>query len=122
MQLDPGTVGRGFALALVPEWGGVGMGGAERLWSARDAGQLACGGYGLEPGMRRWAETSSAFRVRGSITPFVGMTSGAGVRDLLMGLLCPRGEALQLGVEATRRESEWAPPDQGVLVRASVRW
>ena len=43
VRLEPGMARRDLALSLSPEWGAAGMGGAERLWSVRDAGELAHG-------------------------------------------------------------------------------
>ena len=40
VRIDPGAAGRGLALSLSPAWG-ADLGGAERLWSARDARGLA---------------------------------------------------------------------------------
>ena len=51
VRLDPGRAGRGLALALTPSWGAAPAGGADRLWSLRDARALAA--RGGPPGMRR---------------------------------------------------------------------
>ena len=37
VRIDPGTPGRGLTLAVMPTWGASATGGAERLWSVRDA-------------------------------------------------------------------------------------
>ena len=47
LRLDPGASGRGLSFHLAPTWGAASS-GAERLWSARDAGGLVSGA-GFEP-------------------------------------------------------------------------
>ena len=79
VRLDPGAAARGLSLSLCPEWGAAGMGGAEPLWTVRDAGELAQG-CGFDAGMRLRADVDyglDAFRGRGTVTPFVGAWSGA---------------------------------------------
>ena len=79
VRLDPGAAARGLSLSLSPEWGAAGMGGAEPLWTVRDAGELAHG-CGFDAGMRLRADVGyglDAFRGRGTVTPFVGAWSGA---------------------------------------------
>ena len=101
------------------------MGGAERMWHARDAGELARGGYGIDAGMHLRAEAGYGFewfRGRGAMAPFVGMKSGQGARDLRLGVQWTRGDTVQFGVEATRRESAWAPPESGVQFGETARW
>ena len=65
--------------AAYHEWGAgaTGMGGAERLWSVRDAGERAHG-YGFDAGMRVVAELGyglNAFRGRNTMTPSSGLAS-----------------------------------------------
>ena len=123
--LDPGTAGRSLTLPLSPEWGVAGLGvAAERLWWVRDAGELAHG-YGFDAGMRLVAELGyglNAFRGRGTMTLFFGTRSGAGGRDLRLGVGWTLGEALHFGVEATRSGSASVSADHEVRLSATARW
>ena len=49
VRIDPGAAGRGLSLTLTPAWG-ADSGGAERLWSARDARGLAANDAFEPPG------------------------------------------------------------------------
>ena len=119
IRIDPGTPGRGLTLSVMPSWGASATGGAERLWSARDARGL--GGRGFDAAMRLRAEAGyglAAFRGKGSVTPFVGLTTaGPTGRDWRFGAQWMRGAALRMSLEATRRESPAAPPAHGVSFR-----
>ena len=67
-------------------------------------------GYGL-----------NAFRGRGTMTLFLGTRSGAGGRDLRLGVSWTLGEALRLGVEATRSGSAPVSADHEVRLSATSR-
>ena len=119
VRIDPGTPGRGLTLAVMPTWGASATGGAERLWSVRDARGL--GGRGFDAAMRLRAEAGyglSAFKGNGSVTPFAGLsTAGPTGRDWRFGAQWTRGAALRMSLEATRRESPAAPPAHGISFR-----
>ena len=119
IRIDPGVPGRGLTLAVTPSWGASATGGAERLWSVRDARGL--GGHGFDAAMRLRAELGyglEAFRGAGSVTPFAGLSmAGAMGRDWRFGAQWTRGAALRMSLEATRRESPAAPPAHGILFR-----
>ena len=119
VRIDPGTPGRGLTLAVMPTWGASATGGAERLWSVRDARGL--GGRGFDTAMRLRAEAGyglAAFKGRGSVTPFVGLsTAGPTGRDWRFGAQWTHGAALRMSLEATRRESPVAPAAHGVSFR-----
>ncbi len=51
LRLDPGQLGRGFALEVEPSMGGAAS-GAARLWGLRDASRLAHEEAGIEPRVR----------------------------------------------------------------------
>ena len=122
VRIDPGTPGRGLTLSVMPSWGASATGGAERLWSVRDARGLA--GYGFDAAMRLRADVGyglSAFRGRGAVTPFLGLsTTGPLGRDWRLGARWTRGAALQMSLEATRRETAGAPPAHGI--QFGVTW
>ena len=123
VRIDPGAPGRGLTLSVTPAWGASATGGAERLWSVRDARGL--GGHGFDAAMRLRAEVGyglEAFRGAGSVTPFAGLSmAGAMGRDWRFGAQWTRGAALRMSLEATRRESPAAPPAHGVSFRLTWR-
>ena len=122
IRIDPGVAGRGLTLSVAPSWGADAAGGAERLWSARDARALA--GHGFDAAMRLRAEVGyglPAFRGRGGVTPFAGLSTTAFGRDWRAGALWRRGPALEMALEATRGESAGARPAHGVLFRLTWR-
>ena len=116
VRIDPGVPGRGLRLSVTPSWGASATGGAERLWSVRDARGL--GGHGFDAAMRLRAEAGyglAAFKGKGSVTPFVRLsTAGPMGRDWRFGAQWTRGAALRMSLEATRRES---PAAHGVSFR-----
>ena len=116
IRIDPGAPGRGLTLSVTPSWGASATGGAERLWSVRDARGLA--GHGFDAAMRLRADVGyglSAFRGMGAATPFLGLsTAGAMGRDWRFGARWTRGAALRMSLEATRREAAGVPPARGI--------
>ncbi len=116
VRIDPGAPGRGLTLSVTPSWGASATGGAERLWSVRDARGLA--GHGFDAAMRLRADVGyglSAFRGMGAATPFLGLsTTGAMGRDWRFGARWTRGAALRMSLEATRRETAGVPPARGI--------
>ena len=76
IRVDPGIPGRGLTLSAVPSLDADASGGAERLWSARDARGLS--GYGFDTAMRLQAQVGygfSAFEGKGSMAPFAALSS-----------------------------------------------
>ena len=86
-----------------------------RFLAAHNACWLA--GHGFNAGMRLRAEVDyglPAFRGRGAVTPFAGLTTtGTLVRDWSAGALWRRGPALEMALEATRGETAGEPPAHG---------
>ena len=123
VRVDPGIPGRGLTLSVVPSWGANATGGAERLWSARDARGLA--GYGFHTDMRLQVQVGygfSAFRGKGSMTPFAALSSsGPSGRELRAGALWTRGPALQMSLAGTRREAAGSLAAHGVEFRLTWR-
>ena len=105
VRLDPGSAGRGLSLSLSPSWGADSMGGSERLWSLRDARELASR-YTRHTGMRLTADVGyglPAFGDRGSMTPYIGMQSSAMSRDWRTGVRWQLDRRLALGFEVKQR-------------------
>ena len=123
IRIDPGVAGRGLTLSVAPSWGADAAGGAERLWSARDARGLS--GYGFDTAMRLQAQVGygfSAFRGKGSMTPFAALSaSGPSGREIRAGALWARGPALQMSLAGTRREAAGERPAHGVEFRMTWR-
>ena len=150
VRIAPGASGRGLSLTLAPAWGAA-DGDAERLWSLGDARGLP-GDDGSEPGSRLDAEVGYGFAVlggRGVATPHAGLRrSGESEalrlgqrlkldaslwsvesefaedhRTLRAGYGYRPGDALELSLEATRREpSDDGAPEHGVMLRIRARW
>ena len=122
VRVDPGASGHGLTLSVTPSWGADAAGGAERLWSVRDARGLA--GQGFDTAMRLRAEVGyglSAFRGRGAAMPFAGVSTTVGGRDWRAGARWTRGRALEMSLEAVRRESAGAAPEHGIEFRLAWR-
>ena len=150
VRIDPDASGRGLALTLTPAWGAA-DGGAERLWSANDASALGSGG-GSEAESRFDAELGYGFSVLGGravAIPHAGWSRagedetfrlgqslrmgasewtlesafGAAERSYRAGYGWRLGDALGLGVEATRREAaNDDAPEHAIGFRAALRW
>ena len=124
VRVDPGTSGLGLSLSLQPSWGATATGGADRLWSLQDARGLANGGYGMDDGMRLDADVGWAFdwfRGKGAMRPFLGMRTAGPSRDWRAGIAWHRGQNLEFGFEASRRDSPAQPPDHGIELRLEWR-
>ncbi len=122
IRMAPGKAGRGLALTVRPSVGET-AGGAERLWSLRDASRLAEGDTeDLDPRVR--AEVSYGLDARGGLlTPYAGLSvseSGGGAYRL--GGRFGMGESLSVSVEGDVREREDADPVHGLALRGSLRW
>ena len=127
VRLDPGASGRGLSLTLAPTFGAASS-GVERLWSLRDARELAADDA-FEPEARLDAEVGYGLPVLGAFTgtPYAGLGLSDGGRDWRVGWrLTPArpGLALELGVEGAWAEpaNDEARPEHGVMLQGSVRW
>ena len=150
VRIEPGASGRGLSLTLAPAWGAA-EGGAERLWSLRDARGLAPDAE-APAGSRLEAELGYGFAVfgdRGVATPYAGLSRsetgetlrlghslrlgasqwkvegafGETERAWGVGYDYRLGQALDLSVEATRREAaNDDAPEHGVMLRLGARW
>ena len=125
VRIDPGASGRGLSLTLTPAWG-ADTGGAERLWSVRDARGLAANEE-FDPAGRFDAEAGyglGAFGDRGVMTPYAGLArSQGGDRAWRSGVRWALGPDIAFGLEGTRSESaNDDAPEHGVAFRANLRW
>ena len=122
LRLDPGAPGRGFSVSLAPSWGRL-QRGIDHLWQyglpgagagAADAAMRIAGelGYGVP-----------AFGGRGVLTPYAGLLlSGQGAKEYRTGARLRVTSALNLALQATRRERSGKAAENGLTLRASVRW
>ena len=127
VRLDPGVSGRGLSFTLAPTLGAASS-GVERLWSLRDAQELANDGE-FEAEGRLDAEVGYGLPVFGAFTgtPYAGLGLSESGRDVRLGWrLSPGGTALdfELGVEGAWAEStnDDAAPERGVMLQGTLRW
>ena len=125
VRIDPGASGRGLSLTLAPTWGAA-SGGADRLWSLRDARQFAANDA-FDPAGRLDAEAGyglGAFGGRGLMTPYAGLAlSETGARAWRTGVRWTLGPGVAFGVEGTRSEpANDDAPEHGLAFRATLRW
>ena len=127
VRLDPGASGRGLSLTVAPTLGAASS-GVERLWSLRDARELANDDE-FEAEGRLDAELAYGLPAFGAFTgtPYAGLGLSENGRDWRLGWrLAPGGTALDfaLGVEGTWTEpaNDDAGPEHGVMLRGSLRW
>jgi len=125
LRLEPGGSGRGLSMSLIPTWGNA-ANDAERLWSARDAGELGLAedfeaqarlegelGYGLSVG-----------GMPGVVTPFAGFTAAGGEsRSYRTGARWRIAPDATLTLEAARSEGAGGePPEHRIGLEAGFRW
>ena len=126
VHIEPGGAGRGLSLTLAPAWGNPSSAG-RRLWSARDAADLAPA-RDIEAGRRLDAEVGYGLRSPsgpGVVTPYAALSMGEGAgRTLRTGMRWRLAPAATLGLEASRAGSPGGDegPVNALTLRASVRW
>ena len=122
--LAPSASGRGLSLSIAPTWGRTGS-ASERLWSARDAGELE-GGGGFEADGRIEAQLGYGFALphdRGLLTPYGALTLGSeGGRTMRGGARWLLDSDLAVTLDATRTESAGAEAENEVRVQAALRF
>ena len=127
VRIDPGARGRGLSLTLSPTVGNAAS-GTGTLWSAADARGLAPGGE-FEAARRLDAEVgyglAGPFRF-GTATPYAGLgLADGGSRAWRAGVRWQVAPEVSLDLAGTRTESandDDDAPEQGVMLRGSVRW
>ena len=122
-RLSPGSGGRGLSFELAPSWGAP-ESGLGRLWDEGVAGRVASSDGGaasarlemeLGYGFGLWDEA-------GLLTPYSGFGyEKGGARRYRLGLRLGLGDALDLGLEADRRESA-AGPEHGLRLGLRMTW
>ena len=125
LRFDPGAPGRGLALRVEPSWGVAGN-GAGRLWALPDAASLAPAAAQQSPGARLAAELSYGLDApggAGAVTPYAGVTLAAdGARTWRLGTRLSLQSALDLSLQATRRDRAAAAAQHTLAFAASLRW
>ncbi len=117
----------GFVAQVAPSWGGQATSGAEALWGQETMAGMARGG--VADGTRLDAEVGYGLAVGSRFvgTPRVGVGTSEYGQDYRLGYslgaLGGEGTAVELGVDAQRRERPLqGGTDHGALARATVRW
>ena len=125
LQVAPGTGGRGLTLRIAPAWGATGS-ATERLWGARDAGELGAGAAQFEGEGRIESEVGYGLalsRKRGLVTPYTALSVGEGAsRTWRFGARWRASDELTVGLEGTRVDSASDAPTNAVQLRAQLRW
>ena len=130
VRLQPGASGRGLSLSLRPTWGGNAASGAEKVWQARDAGELGVA-RDFEPEARLAAELGygvALFAGRFTGTPHAGLGLSDTAREVRMGWrLSPARQSaggFELSLDAARREAanDDGPPEHRIGVGLTARW
>ena len=127
VRLDPGASGRGLSFTLAPTLGAASS-GVERLWSLRDAQELANDDE-FEPEGRLDAEVGYGVPVFGALTgtPYAGLGLSESGRDWRLGWRVSPGTTafdFELGLEGTwavPADDEGAP-ERGVMLQGTLRW
>ncbi len=121
---DPASA-LGPSLTLRQDWGGEATGGLDRLFTPETLEDRT---GGAEDEIRWQAQAAYGFPLfSGDFTgsPQAGLGLATGVREYSLGWQLTPGEGvrdLSFGLQATRRESDWAPVVHGAGVEATVRW
>ena len=123
LRVNPSGTGRGLTLSVAPEWGRAAS-GAQGLWNARDARELGPSGE-FEATRRLVTEVGYGLGVPGSpgvVTLWAGLSVGeGGGRTMRGGVRFELGQALAVGVEATRSKSAGGGSND-VRLRAALRF
>ena len=132
VRLAPGDRGRGLSFSLAPTYGAASS-GVGRLWSARDAQELAPDGES-EAGQSLQGELGYGLPVFGDRytgTPNLGFGLSDSAREYRIGWRLTSAiegdPGFEVNLDAMRRESANdngadVPVDHGVMLRAAIRW
>ena len=125
IQVVPDSSGRGLTLRIAPAWGATGS-ATERLWGARDAGELGAGTANFEAQGRIETEVGYGLaltRNRGLVTPYTALTLGEGAsRTWRFGARWRASDDVQIGLEGTRDDNASDAPTHAVRLRAQLRF
>ena len=125
VRLAPDASGRGLSLTLAPTWGNA-ANDAERLWQARDAGELGVA-EDFEAQARLEGELGYGLALRrmpGVVTPYAGFTAaGAMRRSYRTGARWSIAPDATLRLEAARSEGAGGePPEHRIGLQAGFHW
>ncbi|MDE0408896.1 MAG: fibronectin type III domain-containing protein [Alphaproteobacteria bacterium] len=124
LRLVPGAAGRGLSASLTPSYG-VDPGGSERLWAMPDAHALT---ENDDATLSSRLDTEIGYGLAGpaglgTLTPYAGLgLAGDDARTWRAGARWEVAPDATLGFEGTLSESAGAAPEQGVMLRSSMRW
>ena len=125
IQVAPDSSGRGLTLRIAPSWGATAS-ATERLWGARDAGELGPGGAHFEGEGRIESEVGYGLaltRNRGLVTPYTALTLGEGAsRTWRVGARWRASDDFGVGVEGTRDDNASDAPTNAVRLKAELRF
>ena len=126
VRVEPDARGRGLSLTLA-SGAGAESGGADVVWSARNASGLAQGGA-FDPSARLEGEVGYGLPVRGGRltgTPYAGLSATEAGYDARLGWrLTHPGDAgaFGLSLEASRRDADGGDAAHGLGFRFETRW
>ena len=125
IRVNPSESGRGLTFAIAPVWGSAGS-ASERLWSARNAGELGVEEE-FEPTGR--IETQLGYGIgvpgtRGVVTPYTGLSlSERSSRTVRAGTKWSLAPGAVLGLEATRQGgTKGTAGTNAITFRSELRW
>ena len=121
----PNSSGRGLTLRIAPAWGATAS-ATERLWGARDAGELGPGEREFEAQGRLETEVGYGFalaRNRGLVTPYTALSLGEGAsRTWRLGARWRVTDDFTVGLEGRRDDAAGDTATNAVQLRAELRW
>ena len=125
VEVAPGSGGRGLTLRVSPAWGATAS-AAERLWGARDAGELGLGDGRLDAEGRLDGEVGYGIglaRNRGLVTPYTALSLGEGAaRTWRAGARWRMTDDVRVGLEGVREQAGGDAPTDAITLRAQVRF
>ena len=125
IRVNPSESGRGLTFAIAPVWGSAGS-ASERLWSARNTGEL-----GVEEEFEATGriETQLGYGIgmpgtRGVVTPYAGLSLSEGSsRTVRAGTKWSLAPGAVLGLEATRQGgANGTAGTNAITFRSELRW
>ena len=125
IRVAPSASGRGLTVSIAPVWGNAGS-ASERLWSARNAGELGAG-QEFEATARLETELGYGIVVPGThgiVTPYAGLSLSEGSsRTYRAGTRWNLAEGAVLGFEGTRQDgADGTAGTNAIEFRTQLRW
>ena len=125
VRVNTSQSGKGLTFSLAPVWGAAGS-ASERLWSARNAGEL-----GVEQEFEATTRLETEFgygmsipRTRGVGTPYTGLSLAQGTsRTVRAGARWQLAPGAVLGLEGSREGGVGGnAPTKSIMFRTELRW